>query len=147
MYHIFVHRYASTSLASLSSNLKQVQLGRSSFYYEADASQDSIYEDAAKIRQVSPTYSEHIYEEIPDRTKATNEDRPLPPIPETSTESNDQNNTKIVPRRHGSIFEGASKYEILHYLKDAKDRIGHGDFEMSDLDETYLKRNHNHRVS
>ena len=23
-----------------------------------------------------------------------------------------------------SIFEGASKYEILHYLRDAKDRIG-----------------------
>ena len=55
-----------------------------------------------------------------------------------------------IPRRHGSIFEGASKYEILHYLKDAKVRIGHGDFEMGDLDnETNypLKRNHNHRVS
>ena len=25
--------------------------------------------------------------------------------------------------RHGSIFEGASKYEILHYLRDAKDRL------------------------
>ena len=25
---------------------------------------------------------------------------------------------------HRSIFEGASKYEILHYLRDAKDRIG-----------------------
>ena len=90
-------RYASTSLASLSSNLRQqaqVQLGKSSFCYEADTSQDSIYEDASKIRQVSPTYSEHIYEEIPERTKVTNEDRPLPPIPETSTNPSDQS-TKV----------------------------------------------------
>ena len=138
-------RYASTSFASLSSNLKQVQLGRSSFYYEADTSQDSIYEDASKIRQVSPTYSEHIYEEIPERN---HDDRPLPPIPETKTSTGQDPELKKVPqRRHGSIFEGASKYEILHYLKDAKDRLDHKDFEMSDLDETYLRRNHNHRVS
>jgi hypothetical protein len=43
---------------------------------------------------VSPTCSEHIYEEIPERTKAANEDRPLPPIPETSTNPEDQN-TKV----------------------------------------------------
>ena len=74
--------------------LKKYRLGsrKSSFYYEADTSQDSIYEDASKIRQVSPTYSEHIYEEIPERTKVTNEDRPLPPIPETSTNPSDQSN-------------------------------------------------------
>ena len=37
----------------MSSNLRQaqVQLGRSSFYYEADASQDSIYEDPTQKRQ------------------------------------------------------------------------------------------------
>ena len=150
----------------MSSNLRQaqVQLGRSSFYYEADTSQDSIYEDPTQKRQgtnfdlftflndinvknvvklqydntyfayfskislngsnqyvcklsfdafpknlvkllyvknlyyffvsVSPTCSEHIYEEIPERTKAANEDRPLPPIPETSTNPEDQN-TKV----------------------------------------------------
>ena len=33
-----------------------------------------------------------------------------------------------------SIFEGASKYEILHYLRNAKDRIGHSSFEI-ELDE------------
>ena len=46
-------RIASTSFASLSSNLRQaqVQLGRSSFYYEADTSQDSIYEDPTQKRQ------------------------------------------------------------------------------------------------
>lgn len=117
-------RYASTSLASLSSNLRQVQqLGRSSFYYEADNSQDLIYEEKI-TRQVSPTYSEHIYEEIPDHR---NEDRPLPPIPETSAPNAEVGQKdKVAQRRNGSIFEGASKYEILHYLKDAKDRISQG---------------------
>ena len=81
----------------MSSNLKQaqVQLGRSSFYYEADASQDSIYEDPTQKRQVSPTCSEHIYEEIPERMKPKNEDRPLPPIPETSTDPNVDQSTKV----------------------------------------------------
>ena len=84
-------------MASISSNLKQaqVQLGRSSFYYEADTSQDSIYEDPSKIRQVSPTYSEHIYEEIREHSKVANEDRPLPPIPETSTDHTSDQNTKV----------------------------------------------------
>ena len=39
----------------------------------------------------------------------------------------DENIEKLLmalPHRSRSIFEGASKYEILHYLRDAKDRIG-----------------------
>ena len=144
-------RYASTSFASLSN----IKFNRSSFY-EADTSQDSIYEDATKSK--SPTYSEHIYEEIPERMLSNNEDRPLPPIPEiskveTSTVATSEN-------VRSSIFEGASKYEILHYLKDAKNRIGHGDFEIDlenqstdDCSSQYSssgflgKRNANHRVS
>ena len=150
-------RYASTSFASLNTSfasLRSSEAGakRSSFY-EADREQDSIYEDATKPK--SPTYSEHIYEEIPERIKA--EDRPLPPIPEgASNAGQNQSKTSRV-----SIFEGASKYEILHYLKDAKDRIGHGDFEIDlenssstdDCSSNYSssgflgKRNANHRVS
>ncbi|CAB4067895.1 unnamed protein product [Lepeophtheirus salmonis] len=65
--------------------------------------------------------SEHIYEEISDDT--SNPSRPLPPIPE---------------KRDGSFFEGASKYEILRYLKNAKDRIGHSDFEI-ELSENNLE--------
>ena len=180
-------RYATTSFASLSGNFNRFQhsVGRSSFY-QADASQDSIYEDASKMtRSVSsPTYSEHIYEEIPDRKAdqlSASKDRPLPPIPADGSsggpsvikngdrpkdESDKQSNGE--KKRNGSIFEGASKYEILHYLKDAKDRIGHGDFEI-DLDNSSdilepagsgmevsiyhnsgfagMKRHANHRVS
>jgi hypothetical protein len=140
-------RYASTSFASFSSgisfnrhsyhgqhhygptSLGQNVIGRSSFY-EADNSQDSIYEDASKMRQTSPALSEHIYEEIPDRLNfcQAERERPLPPIPEVSKKNPNENSGSgaadvdgkkltVVNRRNGSIFEGASKYEILHYLK------------------------------
>ena len=151
-------RYASTSFASLNTSFASLRSNetagakRASFY-EADREQDSIYEDPT-TKPKSPTYSEHIYEEIPERIKE--EQRPLPPIPEGAANA-DQKGSK--PSRV-SIFEGASKYEILHYLKDAKDRIGHGDFEI-DLDQNSTddysanygstgflgKRNANHRVS
>ena len=108
---------------------------------------EAIYEDASKMqRQTSPTYSDHIYEEIPECKKVeTEQQRPLPPIPESqqsqhqTTKTNKTNpvtstSARKTPVRNGSFFEGASKYEILHYLKDAKDRMGHGDFEI-DLDD------------
>ena len=102
----------------------------------------------------SDIYSEHIYEEIPENS-AGNKVRPLPPIPEGST------GTTIVTSK--SIFTGATKYEILHYLNDAKQRIEgtvvtsssnaaefdniNEDSEMRDS-ETFLgTRNHKHRVS
>ena len=50
--------------------------------------------------------TEHIYEEIPDSRHRV---RPLPPIPEGALAK--------------SIFTGATKYEILHYLADARQRI------------------------
>lgn len=123
---------------------------RSSFYVA-----DAVYEEA-ECRQSSPL-SDHIYEEIPDKSDlGQNLQRPLPPIPEQSSVSNGKNSAQD-RRLGGSIFEGASKYEILHYLRDAKDRIGHSDFEI-DLEERedsvldpiagFLgKRNHTHRVS
>ena len=166
------------SLSSLSGSSKNSSdsthnlsnpLNRSSFYVA-----EAIYEEASSSgsRQASPT-SEHIYEEIPDNRKKASSilglgahQRPLPPIPQG------QNGRKVrqmsggggggSKKRSGSIFEGASKYEILHYLKDAKNRIGHGDFEIdleSDRDDGFDttggppvngflgKRNHTHRVS
>ncbi|TRY62219.1 hypothetical protein TCAL_03186 [Tigriopus californicus] len=123
---------------------------RSSFYVA-----DAVYEEA-ECRQSSPL-SDHIYEEIPDKSDlGQNLQRPLPPIPEQSSVTNAKSSAQD-RRLGGSIFEGASKYEILHYLRDAKDRIGHSDFEI-DLEERedcvldpiagFLgKRNHTHRVS
>ena len=102
------------SLSSLSS-LSSKEMGRSSFYVA-----EAVYEEAmAEAEDESSPLSsspDHIYEEIPE--KRLLENRPLPPIPQQEQ------------KRKGSIFEGASKYEILHYLKDAKNRFGYNDFEI-----------------
>ena len=89
-------------------------------------------------------YSEHIYEEIPDPGARL---RPLPPIPEGSAGSNTSK----------SIFTGATKYEILHYLNDAKQRIegNVADFEAvaedterdAEIPSFLGSRHHKHRVS
>ena len=72
----------------------------------------------------------------------------LPPIPEKGVE-------RVMPRRRGgSIFEGASKYEILHYLNHARDRFS-CNFDLEPLesdgivhvDHHVLSRDHSHRVS
>ena len=157
---------SSSSDSSTAQSLSN-PLNRSSFYVA-----EAIYEEASGSRQASPS-SEHIYEEIPDRKKgssssrlASSTQRPLPPIPQSKAGSSSGRKIRQssgTKKRTGSIFEGASKYEILHYLKDAKNRIGHGDFEIdleSDRDEGFDnhhggpsvngflgKRNHTHRVS
>jgi hypothetical protein len=75
-----------------------------------------------------------------DSGSAAGGERPLPPIPERSDskpeqeeceDKSEESSGKPAPRRRaGSFFEGASKYEILLYLRDAKDRIGYTDFEI-----------------
>lgn len=131
------------SLSSLHSPIKDSlanPLNKSSFYVA-----EAIYEDA----------NNHIYEEIPESNKAednssSQQQRPLPPIPEQQQQPHKK--SAACKKRGRSIFEGASKYEILHYLRDAKDRIGHGDFEI-DLEPAAetgfvgMQRNHTHRVS
>ncbi len=147
-------------------------MGRSSFY-EAEA----VY-DEAQSRPVSANspYPEHIYEEIPEHMhrhhrsdnsesiggESASGERPLPPIPERSDskpeeeeeeKSSDELSSKQPRRRAGSFFEGASKYEILLYLRDAKDRIGYTDFEIElenedDPEQGFIgRRNAGHRVS
>jgi hypothetical protein len=128
---LFSSLTSSSSIRDSPSNssLQVNPLNRSSFYVA-----EAIYEAEAAAGKLSPL-SDHIYEEIPERNQSSlssvssseSEDpqlqqqgqRPLPPIPEENRK-----------RRNRSIFEGASKYEILHYLRDAKDRIGHGDYEI-----------------
>lgn len=107
--------FPSLSNFSASFNKDNSITGRSSFYVA-----EAIYEEAElERRRNSP--ENHIYEEIPEQKVVS---RPLPPIPEQ----------EVVHSIGGSMFEGASKYEILKYLSSAKDRIGHGNFEI-DLDE------------
>ena len=112
----------------------------SSFYNPESVSDETYNNDQAG----SDIYSEHIYEEIPD---AGNKARPLPPIPEGSAGN-------VASK---SIFTGATKYEILHYLNDAKDRIEGNVVEFDQIPEdgesgseagNFLgTRNHKHRVS
>ena len=110
-----------------------------SSFYNADSVLDDVYSNEPAASDI---YSEHIYEEIPENGK-----RPLPPIPEGSAGNVSSK----------SIFTGATKYEILHYLNDAKQRIDGSvsDFETVTEDgerDTEMQgflgnRNHKHRVS
>ena len=94
---------------------------------------------------------EHIYEEILEKDIACNETttqsnkRPLPPLPpETKTPSSPSSSSPsptspiVTTASAGSpvksIFEGATKYDILHYLEDARER-GLTDCDLDECDE------------
>ena len=101
---------------------------------------ESILDDTYRAQSAnSDLYNEHIYEEITDTKLRI---RPLPPIPETF--------------QNGSIFTGATKSEILHFLNDAKLRLGgqphsHNEAEAEDqysAEGVFLgHRNNKHRIS
>ena len=113
----------------------------SSFYNPDSVVDEALYNNGTASSDI---YSEHIYEEIPENQ--ANKVRPLPPIPEGSVQVTSK-----------SIFTGATKYEILHYLNDAKQRIEgnvveyethNEDTERDSEIQTFLgTRNHKHRVS
>ena len=87
--------------------------------YADEAALEEAYSKGEQQQQeldIKDPYNEHIYEEIPECRHRV---RPLPPIPEgglgeTST---------VASASSKSIFTGATKYEILHYLQDARQRI------------------------
>ena len=89
-------------------------------------------------------FFDHIYEEIRDTDavdlSAAQRKRPLPPLPATASEKqaspSRSSPTTIISDPSSpvkSIFEGASKYDILNYLEDARER-GLTDCDL-DLDE------------
>lgn len=144
------------SLSSLTSSSSKAN--RSSFYVA-----EAVYEEAAAADggggHCGGIITEHIYEEIPERDEKQEEEqpdqvedgsggnlvgRPLPPIPELgendTSNANGSSKKELNPsfpssRRGGSMFGGASKHEILSYLRSAKARIGHSGFEMDPEDE------------
>lgn len=105
---------------------------------------NSIKEEQVEIIPNRDAYFEHIYEEINDRDLDNDSPpiRPLPPIPAESL-SSPRSSSRSSPRSSPilseqsspvkSIFEGASKYDILNYLEDARER-GLTDCDL-DLDE------------
>ena len=88
----------------------------------------SIYADEAALEEayskgeqqqeldMKDPFNEHIYEEIPECRHRV---RPLPPIPEGGLGEA----SAAAAATSKSIFTGATKYEILHYLQDARQRI------------------------
>ena len=112
-----------------------------SSFYMADSAIDEAYNNDTSVTDI---YNEHIYEEIPENRHKV---RPLPPIPEGALGS------ALLAK---SIFTGATKYEILHYLNDAKQRMEGNvvefdgvteDNDGADVNNFLGNRNHKHRVS
>jgi len=101
-----------------------------------------VHVEGPSLRQAKKLFSppsevtvEHIYEEIPAQR------RPLPPLPPPQTENlativavggADSRASSRSSTPVKSIFEGATKYDILHYLEDAKER---GFTDVDDIEE------------
>ena len=92
---------------------------------------NSIKEEQVEIVPAKD-YFEHIYEEINDRDLSDGSkprSRPLPPLPAekqgSSVRSSPTRSSPVLSEQSSpvkSIFEGASKYDILNYLEDARER-------------------------
>ena len=143
---------------------------------------NSIREEQIVVSTRAKDISEHIYEEIRDKEDLdnnTNIKRPLPPLPSETHPR--QSPSRSSPARTlseqstsspvKSIFEGASKYEILNYLEDARERgLTDCDLDLEEEEEEedagnevddsvasvmqesttaviLAQRNHNHKVS
>jgi hypothetical protein len=110
----------------------------------------------------SSSDKDHIYETIPsDKSRLSGTtSRPLPPIPKESVTTSSivrppsklssSLKTQIDEEDVKSIFVGATKYEILHYLEDAKER-GVDGLDITNQDDesdgALADRNHANRVS
>ena len=92
---------------------------------KSQLSNSSSVINSIKEEQVDtqPSASEHIYEEIRDREAIANK-RPLPPLPAEKQPSPSRTSPILSDQSSPvkSIFEGASKYDILNYLEDARER-------------------------
>ena len=87
--------------------------------YADEAALEEAYSKGDQKQQeldMKDPFNEHIYEEIPECRHRV---RPLPPIPEGGLGEASAAGSATSK----SIFTGATKYEILHYLQDARQRI------------------------
>lgn len=123
----------------------------------------------ASVNKPPPAPStDHIYEEIPSekdkarKNSGTVATRPLPPLPKDQQHNNNNNSKLVSLTSHvstnddedpvKSIFVGATKYEILHYLEDAKERgVPDLELDVEDVEEEQqdllADRHHANRVS
>ena len=104
-----VYKAASESTESDTMSIYADEAALEEAYSKGEQQQEEV------DSKVDP-YNEHIYEEIPECRHRV---RPLPPIPEGGLGEA----STAVAATSKSIFTGATKYEILHYLQDARQRI------------------------
>lgn len=87
---------------------------------ELDKLEDEyVIRNGVKDDNIYETIKEPIYDQVGFKVKAEESDEDIPPpLPTTLPPSLDD-----LEHRSKSIFEGASKYDILSYLVDAKERV------------------------
>ena len=124
----------SSLSCSSSSSSSQIYRPKSQLSGSSSVINNSIMEE--QIVSVStnnkPAFAEHIYEEIRDNAAGLDNEqqsskRPLPPLPSEKhhQRQSPSRSSPIISESSSpvkSIFEGASKYDILNYLEDARER-------------------------
>ena len=116
--------------SSCSSSSNQIYRPKSQLSNSSSVINNSIKEEQIVVLSVSAkakeAFVEHIYEEIQDKDVVDNPQckRPLPPLPSEKQPSPSRSSPIISDPSSPvkSIFEGASKYDILNYLEDARER-------------------------
>ena len=123
--------------SSCSSSTNQIYRPKSQLSNSSSVINNSIREEQipvlpASLSKAKETFVDHIYEEIQDKDVDDNAGsqckRPLPPLPSEKLPSPSRSSPRSSPLISDqsspvkSIFEGASKYDILNYLEDARER-------------------------
>ena len=121
----------SSSCSSSSTNQiyrPKSQLSNSSSVINNSIREEHIVVVPAALSKAKETFVDHIYEEIQDKDvdnlPSSQCKRPLPPLPSEKQPSPSRSSPIISDPSSPvkSIFEGASKYDILNYLEDARER-------------------------
>ena len=128
-----------SSSSSCSSSTNQIYRPKSQLSNSSSVMNNSIKEEQIVVLPMSAkakeAFVDHIYEEIQDKdivdsnSQLNNKHRPLPPLPSekqpSPSRSSPSRSSPIITEQSSpvkSIFEGASKYDILNYLEDARER-------------------------
>ena len=127
--------------SSCSSSTNQIYRPKSQLSNSSSVINNSIKEEQIVVSaKAKEAFVEHIYEEIRDKDVVDNVSqckRPLPPLPSEKQPSPSRSSPIISDPSSSpikSIFEGASKYDILNYLEDARER-GLTDCDLDDMEE------------
>ena len=132
--------------SSCSSSSSQIYRPKSQLSSSSSVINNSIKEEQIAVLP-KEAFFEHIYEEIQDKDIVGNSSqgsRPLPPLPSEKQPSPARSSPIVSDATTSpvkSIFEGASKYDILNYLEDARERgLTDCDLELEEEEEEEAER-------